>query len=314
MEAPVALPSAPVTLISVLMPVHNAAARVQRSIESVLSQTGVDLELIVVDDGSTDGSLDVIRSTVDERVQVLTRSRASGGPAVPRNIALCQARGDWIAFIDDDDYWLPGKLAGQAAAGDGVAVVYSRCLVDDLRGANDLMDYHTRFALADDHLPSGDVTAQLIQRNFVPMLTAMTRRSCLERVGAFNARHSGIDDYELWLRLALSGCSFAALEEPTAVYTWHPASLSQRMDRHGMHIDLFRTLARDHPEHRTALAARERRSHRSEARRLLGATGSHLRAASASSLRPDDRIRHLAAATRSAPTAAIQFAASIFVR
>ena len=99
-------------LVSCIVPVHNGAVFIAEALDSILSQAGAALEIIVVDDGSTDGSAQIAASFGGVRVH----SRAQGGVAAARNDGLALARGGYIAFLDADDLWLPGKLAMQMAA------------------------------------------------------------------------------------------------------------------------------------------------------------------------------------------------------
>ena len=99
-------------LVSCIVPVHNGAAFIAEALESILSQAGAALDVIVVDDGSTDGSAQIAGSFANVRVL----SKMQGGVAAARNDGLALARGDYVAFLDADDLWLPGKLAMQLAA------------------------------------------------------------------------------------------------------------------------------------------------------------------------------------------------------
>src|SRR6478672_2666674 len=101
------------TRVSVIMPVYNGAAFVSRAIDSVLRQTVRDLELIVVDDGSTDDTREVVTAITDSRLRYIHQQNR--GPSVARNNGIRAASAEWIAFLDSDDYWLPTKLEAQLA-------------------------------------------------------------------------------------------------------------------------------------------------------------------------------------------------------
>src|SRR5512140_2808389 len=101
-------------LVSVVMPAYNAERTVREAVDSVLSQTGAELELIAVDDGSTDGTLAVLSAIDDPRLVIVSGRNA--GAAAARNRGIARARGGTVAFIDADDVWLAGKLAAQLAA------------------------------------------------------------------------------------------------------------------------------------------------------------------------------------------------------
>lgn len=110
--------SDPNDLVTVVVPCYNAVQFIGRTIESVLAQTYAKLELIVVDDRSTDNSVDLIRSYAqrDSRVRLIERAKNAGAPAAPRNTGVAAAQGRWVAFLDADDIWHPDKLRLQMQA------------------------------------------------------------------------------------------------------------------------------------------------------------------------------------------------------
>jgi glycosyltransferase involved in cell wall biosynthesis len=255
-----------VPTVSVVMPVHNAADSLRAAIESVLDQSYTDLELLVVDDGSSDESVAIAASFTDTRLRTFFRSTPSGGPSTPRNIALAEATGEWVGFLDNDDLWLPHKLEQQLKLADSdTALVYSRCLISD-RGAA-LVDYHDYYGIT--HLPSGDCVEPLIAENFVPILTTLVRRSWADRVGLFEPRLAGVDDYDYWLRVALEGGNFRLAPEPSAVHRVHASNLTHRIDKHQLFQLMFSELADRYPEHRRALTGRAREARRRMIRRKL---------------------------------------------
>lgn len=102
-------------LVSVITPCYNAASVISQTIDSVLSQTYTNWEMIIVDDCSTDNSFEIIKeyAEIDGRVKYLKTKLASGGPSLPRNIGLDYSKGEYVAFLDSDDVWLPTKLEEQ---------------------------------------------------------------------------------------------------------------------------------------------------------------------------------------------------------
>src|SRR4051794_29294194 len=102
-------------LVSVVIPTHNRAHTLRPAVLSALGQDDVDVEVLVCDDGSTDGSRSIVEALGDKRVQWLSGPR-SGGPSVPRNRGVDAAKGEWVAFLDSDDVWYQGKLGAQLAA------------------------------------------------------------------------------------------------------------------------------------------------------------------------------------------------------
>lgn len=242
-DAHVRIPFSVVTSVSVIVAVHNSERTLARAVRSVLGQDFDDIELLLIDDGSSDDSVNVARSFVDPRVRVLERATPSGGPATPRNVGLRAATGDWIALLDADDEWMPHKLSRQlGAVSDGSAAVYGRCVHRSAAGDR---DYHLHFPVTP---PSGDITDILIRHDVIPCLTAMFRRDWSRRVGLFDTELQAADDWHYWLRIALRGGRFAFVDEPLAIYHWHPTNLSRRVDWSAERRLLFEKLSREFPD------------------------------------------------------------------
>jgi len=216
--------------VSVIVPVHNGEKTVERAVRSALDQTYRDIEVVAVDDGSTDRSWEILQqlAEADDRVVTARREFASGGPAVPRNVALGLATGSFFALLDQDDYWMPRKLAAQMPLFDdsAIGVVYS-----DAR-TTDSESYLRRLR----HLgspPSGEVLAQILRWNFVPTCTAVWRREVNEQLGGFVEELSTVDDRDYWIRAARAGIHFGYVAEALAVYTTTGDRLSDDSARHG---------------------------------------------------------------------------------
>jgi glycosyltransferase involved in cell wall biosynthesis len=201
--------------VSIVLPTHNRAALLDRSIRSVLGQTYTDFELIVVDDGSTDETAGVVAGFRDPRIRYLPLARKTGaGPA--RNAGIRAARAKFLAFQDSDDEWLPSKLAAQVAAfaraPGGVGVVYS-----DMRRI--LSDGTETYAAAPD-VTSGRLINRAIAFYQVANLgiqSTLIRRECLEDVGYFNEDLPALEDLEMFIRLSRR-CAFHHLREPLVRY------------------------------------------------------------------------------------------------
>lgn len=203
--------------VSVIMPVYNAAATVAQAIESVLNQSSGDWELLVVDDGSSDASVSIVEGYVkaDSRIQLVPCSVNSGGPATPRNLGLSKARGQWVAFLDADDGWLPQKLARQ------LSFMQEQKL--DLCG--------TWVNVIDrDSKPIG-LRQPPAQISFLTLLcyNPLVCSSVLVSKAAVQERKFltiGHEDYALWLLLARDGVAMGVLPESLAEYRVHPGSVS----------------------------------------------------------------------------------------
>jgi glycosyltransferase involved in cell wall biosynthesis len=232
--------------VSVLVAVHNGQDCLTTAVDSVLAQTHQAVEVLVVDDGSTDQSWGVIQAIADrdDRVVPLRRPTASGGPAAPRNLAMAQANGHVLALLDQDDHWAPDKLERQLPCfgSPEVGVVYSDCWTSDGRR-------YLAPRRSDGALPEGDVTAAIIRRNVVPACTAVWRRSVSDAVGWFREELTSIDDRDYWVRAALLGVHFAVVDEPLATKNTAPGRLSDDRRRHAeLAVQMWRLLAADSPD------------------------------------------------------------------
>ena len=231
--------------VSVIIPCYNAARYVGQAIGSVLEQTRPPLEVIVVDDGSTDGSADVVAG-FGGSVRLICQDNQGRAGAV--RTALTVATGELVAFVDADDWWAPRKLEVQTEAllAQRAGLVHCpaiRCDRDGAQRASRVGAPTARWALP-----------QLLLGNRVCGNTVLVRRSVLNRVGAFVGKYWPCDDYHLWLRIA-AVTPFAYVDRPLAYYRTHGQQVSQdrvRMLRREMavvhdfldgHPDVLRALS-----------------------------------------------------------------------
>jgi GT2 family glycosyltransferase len=207
--------------LSVITPCYNAAPYIGATIRSALAQTLADLEVIVVDDGSTDESPAIVAAIDDPRVRLLHRTNA--GPAAARNTGIAAARSDIIAFLDADDLALPDRMAVQLAALEAapdLAVVASGYVWIDERDA-EVPAFHSWQGDFD----LNDLRQWLFDCPLVPSAVAMRRRAW-EAVGGFDESFCGPEDWHFWLRLVLAGARMAWLKRVVARYRRLPTSLS----------------------------------------------------------------------------------------
>ena len=203
----------PVPTVTVVIPTHERSEDCRRAVASVLAQDPSPLEVLVCDDGSGPAAEAALRSlaTEDSRVRYLRAEPSAGTPAAARNLGIDRARGDWVAFLDDDDRWLPGKLASQTAflGTDAYEVVAS----DALRTSGG------RY-FGPRGKPFSPSRRTIIRANPVIISTAVVRRTALLEVGGFETERwiGGLEDYGLWLRLADRGARFMVVDEPLAIY------------------------------------------------------------------------------------------------
>lgn len=207
-------------LVSVIIPAYNREHTIQRAVNSVLAQTYRPVEIIVVDDGSTDATADQLQEYGD-RVRLVRQK--NGGPSSARNAGIRQANGEIISFLDSDDAWLPEKLACQVALLEQLRPHGVLCCICNARMVNADGTERTSFAAAGllPHEPSGiwaNPAEVLLTRFILSNQTLAVRRELLERTGFFNEKFRLLEDYDLALRLALMG-PWAYVAEPLVV--WH---------------------------------------------------------------------------------------------
>lgn len=217
------------TGVTVIIPTYNRAATLPAAIESVMAQELADVEIIVADDGSTDGTQALLAQRYGEKIRAIPLPH-SGLPAVARNAALREAMGEYVAFLDSDDRWLPGKLHRQLkvmAKNPLAGLVCCNALVErpGEPGA-------ARRFFADRPAAGGKLLKELIQDNFVITSTVLVRRSALERAGLFgeDEKLRAMEDYDLWLRIAAVS-EVAYIPEPCAVYRDDPGGIRSERTR-----------------------------------------------------------------------------------
>jgi len=211
--------------ISVVIPTFNRGALVRPTVDSALGQDlpSDEVEIILVDDGSTDDTFAVLQELYGENERVRMFSLANGGVAAARNFGLSQARGEFVAFLDHDDLWLPEKLRLQRdemRANSKTTVVYGRWREADEAGR----EFERPPLLSEEEwrvLPQGDVFYALMHHNFLISATIpLVRTRQLLEVGGFDPAMVPCDDWDAWLKLSRLG-PFAALEEFVAIYQRH---------------------------------------------------------------------------------------------
>lgn len=208
-------------LVSVVMAAYNRAAWVARAVESVLAQTHRRVELLAVDDGSTDDTARVLEG-FGPPVRVLRQQHA--GAEVARNLGLRHARGRFVAFIDSDDVWHAERLSSQLPLfeREEVGLVFGNAALVDYRQTPPLRLRRTFF---DGVRPSrGRVTRELARGCFVPFSSVLVRRELLAEAGRFAPGHVAAD-YLKWVELS-SACEFDYVAEPVFEYAIHTGGIS----------------------------------------------------------------------------------------
>ena len=213
--------------VSVIIPVFNGEADLAAAVDSALSQHGCNVDVIVVNDGSTDATADVIASYGD-RIRVIQQANLGApGLAATRNNGVRASTADWIAFLDHDDLWEPDKLCRQLelAQTKNADVVYSNA-----RNFGDI-DRVADLRSDPEAMLEGDLFLPLLMDNFIVMSSAMMKRSLFDAVGGFTENPVLAEDWDLWLKAAAAGASFAAVRDPVTLYRWRPGSFSKNHER-----------------------------------------------------------------------------------
>lgn len=212
--ATVAPPGVP--LISVIMPCFNAAPYLAEAVESALGQSHGNVELFVVDDGSTDGSDAILARLADAhpgRLQLLYTARL--GPYPARNEGIRQARGDFIAFLDADDWWLPDTLEKLYTAIDEHDADIAYC------GWQNVGEGVYSAPYVPPAYEEEDAVAHFVRTCPWPIHAALIRRSLVERLGGFSERRYASMDYDFWLRALALTQRIKRVPEVLAFYRWH---------------------------------------------------------------------------------------------
>ena len=205
--------------VSVVVTSYNSLPYLPETINSVLQQTFTDFELIIVDDGSTDQTVDTIKEYDDNRIKLVAQENQ--GVSVARNFGIDHAIGEYVAFLDGDDVWEISKLAKQV----------------ELMDSNpDIGLVHTWLALINEKseltgrimkpYQEGHVWKDIIENNMVACSSTLIRSSCFEVAGVFDSSLLVAEDWDLWIRLS-ANYPFAIIKEPLVKYRNHGTSKSK---------------------------------------------------------------------------------------
>jgi glycosyltransferase involved in cell wall biosynthesis len=237
-------------LVSVIIPAFNAGKYIHETVESVLSQDYPLLEILVVDDGSTDNTLEIIEyfKRKDPRIRIFRQGR--GGVAVARNTGISHARGEFIAPLDADDIWYPDKISSQVRVmqerGARTGLVYTWVVRIDSDS--------NLIGLCATSSYEGPVFGSLLTGNFISCASVpLIRRTCIETVGGystefFSSQAQGCEDLDFHLRIA-EQFDFGVVKKLLVGYRWFPESMSKNHRQMYDSFDLtIRRLKRRHPE------------------------------------------------------------------
>jgi glycosyltransferase involved in cell wall biosynthesis len=257
--------------VSVVTPAHNSEEFLGEALRSIEAQSYEDWEVVVADDASTDRTAEVAKE-FGPRVTVV-RSERNVGPAGARNLALDHARGELVALLDADDYFLPGFLETQvglydAASAEGARVGLVTCNARILgpEGMSSVT-YH------DLHRMTGELSLErLLERNPV-FVSSLFPRRLIDEVGPFDTDIRGAEDFDLWVRIMERGYRALVTSEPLAVYRRWPGALtsSQATSARSERLAYERALGRGRLDARQARIARRRLRHSRAVELIAGA-------------------------------------------
>jgi len=223
--------------VSVVLPTYNRDRLVGRAVRSVLAQTHREIELIVVDDGSTDATAAVLAEIDDARLVVL-RLGGNRGASAARNAGLARARGSLVAFLDSDDVWHVNKLERQIAALAAASPRTGLCVCSMMVDRGGGWSYPTRWL--DEEMAPADALRRVLSGVGYGTLSWLVRRDVLEAAGGFDESLPRLQDYELSIRIA-SGWGIRTMSEILATAELQSDSVSASADRYARAIDAIVT-------------------------------------------------------------------------
>lgn len=209
-------PSAQAELVSIIIPAYNAEKYLRETIDSALAQTYENTEIIVVDDGSTDRTPDIL-AEYGNKIRVVRQTNK--GTAAACNAGVAAARGAWVCFLDSDDIWLPNKVARQVehCGANAISHTDSVCFGDAIARETRRSSFEPPY--------SGQVLKELLVVNFITKSTVMMRRDVFNRYGGFDESYVTCEDWQLWIKVCAEH-NLGYLPEAVVRYRVHLKSKS----------------------------------------------------------------------------------------
>ncbi|BAZ10227.1 putative glycosyl transferase [Calothrix sp. NIES-4071] len=205
--------------VSVVIPAYNGMKYLPDTLQSVWCQSFTDFEVILVDDGSSDNIKQWASQIKDSRFKFISQNNQ--GLSAARNTGINHSQGEYIAFLDSDDLWVPTKLETHVLCLDSNPEVGLVCSWTAMMNAQGQPTGRLLKPLAD-----GNVYSQLLVKNIIDCPSVVVRRTCFDKVGLFNSKVRYVEDWEMWIRMA-TVCEFAVIKEPLVYYRQHPNNMSK---------------------------------------------------------------------------------------
>jgi glycosyltransferase involved in cell wall biosynthesis len=251
------------TVVSVIIPAYQAATTLARALDSVLQQDYPWLEVVIVDDGSTDATRRVAEQFAARDQRVKYHRQANQGPASARNMAVAISSGEYLAFLDDDDEWRPGKLQYQVdvlAHPEAIDLVFTDSLNVNVakRRSRKFSEIYAQTLQTLGQKPLDNfrdvvvfrpgLRPALYRQNFIHLSSVMMRRTTFDRLGGFDPALRVASDIDLWVRGARSA-KFAYCSQMLAVYYYGPTSLSWYSEKALQDLIKYHQMCRVAPEY-----------------------------------------------------------------
>jgi len=208
-------------LLSVIIPAYNAENYIKESVDSAITQTYKNIEIIVVNDGSTDSTPNILNQ-YGKKIRVIHQSNR--GRSAANNTGILKANGEWIAFLDADDTWLENKVSNQMEACRNYSISHS----DSICVGEKLEKEIIRSTISPLH--SGKVLKKLLVENFITKSTVMVKREVLQKYGGFDESYECVIDWPLWLKICYDN-ELGYLSKALVRYRVHPESVSMKCRR-----------------------------------------------------------------------------------
>jgi glycosyltransferase involved in cell wall biosynthesis len=212
----------PQPLVSIIVPVYNGTKYLERTVKTLVGQSYENFELLLINDGSTDNSNDLIVKLASSDNRIKPLNKVNGGIANARNYGIKHAKGEFVAFCDQDDFWLPEKLTRQIPLFENkkVGLVYSYSI-------KEFTFPISKKVIVSKNNGRGKVFNSLVFENLVPTCSVVVRKSVFDQAGLFNEKRElmGVDDWDVWLRCSLV-TDFDFVDEALAIHVFHGQNFS----------------------------------------------------------------------------------------
>lgn len=223
-------------IVSVIIPSYNSQKVIQRSVDSALNQTYRNIEVWVVDDGSSDDTIKILNSYEDKRLNIIALPENTGSPVTPRNSGILKAKGKYVAFLDSDDYWAPNKLEIQITCMRNSSSSFSctSYLVKDVDGFS-----HIR------KVPPLCDFSDILILNTIGCSTVVVEKNLLSK---YLFSHRRLEDYDLWLRILQDGNNILGVDASLTTYMKSDDSRSKFNFKQAIaYFSLFRRFGKRNP-------------------------------------------------------------------